>query len=44
LMNVDGTGQTSLTASTADDERPAWSSTGDWIAFVSRRDGNRDDI
>jgi Tol biopolymer transport system component len=39
IMNPDGSGQTNLTTSSANDYFPRWSSDGQ-IAFVSFRDGN----
>ena len=39
-MNIDGSGQTNLTNNPADEYYPAWSPTGEQIAFVSNRSGN----
>jgi dipeptidyl aminopeptidase/acylaminoacyl peptidase len=40
VMNADGSGQTRLTNTTADEWGPAFSPDGSRIAFESRRDGN----
>ena len=42
VMNADGTGQTNLTNSPAEDTRPAWSADGSKIAFSSNRGGDFD--
>jgi Tol biopolymer transport system component len=42
IMNADGSGVTSLSPEGGDDTAPIWSSDGQKIAFVSRRDGNRE--
>jgi TolB protein len=42
VMNADGSGVTSLSPEGGDDTAPVWSSDGQKIAFVSRRDGNRE--
>jgi TolB protein len=42
VMNADGSGATSLSPEGGDDTAPIWSSNGQKIAFVSRRDGNRE--
>ena len=40
VMNVDGSGQTNLTAMAGTDGRPSWSRNGTQIVFMSMRDGN----
>ena len=40
VMNLDGTGITSITNSRGDDREPAWSPDGNKIVFSSERDGN----
>ena len=40
VMNLDGTGITSITNSRGDDREPAWSPDGSQIVFSSERDGN----
>jgi Tol biopolymer transport system component len=42
VMSANGSGQTNLTNSLADDTFPAWSPDGSKIAFVSARDGNEE--
>jgi TolB protein len=42
VMNADGSGVTPISPGGGDDTAPVWSSDGRKIAFVSRRDGNRE--
>jgi TolB protein len=42
LMNIDGSGLRNLTSGSGYEMDPAWSPSGDRIAFVSDRDGNRE--
>ncbi len=42
VMNADGTGVTALSSQGGDDTGPIWSPDGQKLAFVSRRDGNRE--
>lgn len=42
VMNADGSGVTPISPGGGDDTAPVWSSDGQKIAFVSRRDGNRE--
>ncbi len=42
VINVDGTGETQLTADTTNEAQPAWSPDGTKIAFVTDRDGNNE--
>lgn len=43
-INPDGTGETRLTTSTNIDQHPSYSPDGSKIVFLSRRDGNLDEI
>lgn len=42
VMNSDGTEVRPLSVEAVDDTSPAWSYDGQWLAFVSQRDGNRE--
>jgi Tol biopolymer transport system component len=42
VINIDGTGETQLTTSPANDTDAEWSPDGSRIAFVSERDGNNE--
>ena len=43
VVNADGlTGLQQLTSNAATDEEATWSPDGNWIAFTSDRNGNRD--
>jgi TolB protein len=42
VINPDGTDLTRLTYDRASDRSPAWSPGGEWITFVSDRDGNEE--
>lgn len=42
VMNADGTDPTPISTDTGDDTGPVWSPEGQKIAFVSRRDGDRE--
>ena len=40
MMNADGTDVINLTRHPSEDRIPAWSPDGNWIAFMSTREGN----
>ncbi len=42
VINADGTGETQITADTANEAQPAWSPDGTKIAFVTDRDANNE--
>ncbi len=42
VMRADGTGRAPLVESDSDDTGPVWRPDGDWVAFVSDRDDNRE--
>ena len=42
VINADGTGETQISADTANEAQPAWSPDGTKIAFVTDRDGNNE--